>query len=261
MAVNYEFDGDKYKEASKPQKKWGKTLISQLNLSGNEVILDLGCGDGVLTAQLANLVPQGSVLGIDASRGMIATASQLQQDNLHFQLLDITLMDFHNEFDLVFSNAALHWIKDHAQLLAKTYNSLKPGGTIRFNFAGAGNCPNFNRVLQETIAEPAYKQLFADFQWPWFFTETAVYDAQLREATFRDIKVWTENADTYFPDQDQFIQWLDQPCLVPFMQHLKEEQVKQSFRHQVIEKMLLATRQEDGSCFESFQRLNVYARK
>lgn len=63
----YEFDGEKYKKASKHQKEWGNRLIAQLHLKGNESILDLGCGDGVLTEQLSFLVPDGRVLGIDAS--------------------------------------------------------------------------------------------------------------------------------------------------------------------------------------------------
>lgn len=60
----FEFDGEKYKKASKHQKEWGNSLISELSLNGNEQILDLGCGDGSLTEQLAQLVPNGSVLGI-----------------------------------------------------------------------------------------------------------------------------------------------------------------------------------------------------
>jgi len=61
---NYEFDGEKYKQASKHQKEWGNSLISSLNLKGNENILDLGCGDGVLTEQLSKLVPLGNVIGM-----------------------------------------------------------------------------------------------------------------------------------------------------------------------------------------------------
>ncbi len=70
----FEFDGEKYKAASTHQKEWGNDLISQLSLKGSEAILDLGCGDGVLTGQLALLVPEGTVLGIDSSVGMIETA-------------------------------------------------------------------------------------------------------------------------------------------------------------------------------------------
>ena len=71
----YEFNGKKYEQASRHQKEWGQKLFSDLHLNGNESILDLGWGDGVLTEQLSMLVPEGSVIGIDASIGMINTAS------------------------------------------------------------------------------------------------------------------------------------------------------------------------------------------
>ena len=111
---NFEFDGEKYKQSSKHQKEWGNRLISELKIKGNEAILDLGCGDGVLTEELSMLVPHGKVIGIDASIGMINTAKKLERNNLIFICMDINDMDFVNQFDLVFSNAALHWVKNHS---------------------------------------------------------------------------------------------------------------------------------------------------
>ncbi len=65
--MTFEFDAEKYKAASAHQKEWGRKLISGLNLTGSERVLDLGCGDGGITAQLAECVPDGMVVGIDAS--------------------------------------------------------------------------------------------------------------------------------------------------------------------------------------------------
>jgi ubiquinone/menaquinone biosynthesis C-methylase UbiE len=81
----YEFDGNKYKQASSHQKEWGQKLISETRFAGTENILDLGCGDGTLTSQLAELVPNGRVLGIDASSGMIQTAKQCKKSNCIFR--------------------------------------------------------------------------------------------------------------------------------------------------------------------------------
>ena len=104
----YEFDGEKYEIASTPQKEWGQSLISEISLKGTERILDLGCGDGYLTEQLAQLVPNGMVLGIDASVGMIQTAKKICRDNLAFVHMDMNNLHFSDEFDIIFSNAALH---------------------------------------------------------------------------------------------------------------------------------------------------------
>ena len=67
----YEFDAKRYERSSSHQQDWGQRLIGELHLTGSERILDLGCGDGRLTAQLAERVSQGHVLGIDVSRNMI----------------------------------------------------------------------------------------------------------------------------------------------------------------------------------------------
>lgn len=108
-------------------------------MNGNEQILDLGCGDGSLTEQLAQLVPNGSVLGIDASNGMITTAQNRVKPNLMFMKMDINMIDFQNKFDVIFSNATLHWIKDHKRLLENAFIALKDGGIILWDFAGDEN--------------------------------------------------------------------------------------------------------------------------
>jgi len=109
----HEFDGKKYEKASTHQKEWGMKLIAELGLRGTERVLDLGCGDGALTAQIAAHLPRGKALGIDASEGMIDVARQKQTGNLHFVLMDINELSFVEEFDVVFSNATLHWVQDH----------------------------------------------------------------------------------------------------------------------------------------------------
>src|SRR5208283_3438426 len=139
----HEFDGKKYAEASAHQKEWGTKLIAELDLQGTERILDLGCGDGTVSAQIAGLVPDGRVLGIDASRGMIEAAQGKQRSNLRFRLMDIDELNYVEQFDVVFSNATLHWIKDHERLLRNVGRALRKSGKLRFNFAGDGNCSHF----------------------------------------------------------------------------------------------------------------------
>ena len=135
----HEFDGKKYERASAHQKEWGAKLISELSLNGNERVLDLGCGDGVNTALIAELIPDGEVVGIDASKGMIDAANPKGKANLRFILMDIDEIKFKDEFDVVFSNATLHWVKDHQRLLRNVSKALRTAGCLRFNFAGDGN--------------------------------------------------------------------------------------------------------------------------
>jgi len=255
----YEFNGEEYKKASTHQKEWGNRIIAEFNLRGDEQILDLGCGDGALTAELARLVPDGFVLGIDASIGMIATARKLEARNLSFRVQDINELNFKNEFDLVFSNASLHWIHDHQTLLTGVYRALKKNGIFRVNFGSAGNCINFIRMVKEAMLLPEYKEYFSGFAWPWYFPEIGKYEKLVRQFPFSEVRVWRENADRYFPDADSMIKWLDQPSLVPFLEAIPANK-KQGFRDYVVEKMITVTRQEDGRCFETFRRINVWAR-
>lgn len=256
----HEFDGNKYKAASAHQKEWGAKLIRELNIAGSECILDLGCGDGALTAQLAALAPQGSVLGIDASRGMIETAETHVAGNLSFAVRDINDLDFENEFDIVFSNAALHWIKDHDALLGNVYRALKPGGVLKFNFAGDGNCANFFDVVKEAIRLPQFAGHFSAFEWPWYMPSVGEYELLTQRFPFSTASVSGENADRFFADRETMIKWIDQPSLVPFMKLLPDE-CKADFRQLVIDRMIQRTCQADGRCFETFRRINVLARK
>ena len=253
-----DFDGRKYRQASAHQKQWGHGVIEGLALRGDETILDLGCGDGVLTAQLARLVPRGAVLGIDASPGMIATATQLTAPNLSFRCLDMAAMDFTAQFDLIFSNAALHWVPGHPRLARASLAALRPGGVIRWNFGGRGNCANLIASLREVMARPPYDGLFADFAWPWTMPGRDEYAALLDEAGFRDVHVELENRDRLFADADELIAWMDQPCLVPFLAHLPSPE-RAGFRTLVIDRMLSRSRHGDGRCFETFRRLDVTA--
>ena len=258
--MTFDFDGDKYLKASKHQKEWGQKLISEFRFIGNESILDLGCGDGVLTKIIADRVPNGNILGIDASEGMINKAKELKQDNLDFQLLDINDINFEDKFNIIISNATLHWVLDHKRLIKNCHTALKESGVVRFNFAGDGNCSNLITVIRDVMSNEEYKGYFADFKWPWYMPIINDYRQLLTINNFREINIWDENADRYFKDVDKMIRWIDQPAIVPFITRINDSE-KGSFRKAVIDKMVSITREEDGRCFETFRRINVYGKK
>jgi trans-aconitate 2-methyltransferase len=256
----FEFDGDEYSKTSAHQKEWGTRLIAELDLRGDEGVLDLGCGDGALTAQLAERVPNGAVLGIDASKGMIESTWKHLRSNLTFELMDINELSFENEFDVVFSNAALHWIKDHRRLLENVHHALKAGGFLRFNFAADGNCSHLYTVVREAMALPEYAAYFENFDWPWYMPDLEEYEALLDQSSFTQREVWGENADRCFRNQEAMIGWVDQPSLVPFLKRINGRD-KKRFRDEVVGRMVQATLRADGRCFETFRRINVFAVK
>jgi len=256
----YEFDGEAYKKASVHQKEWGMRVIDDLPLSGNERVLDLGCGDGELTEKLALRVPRGRVVGIDSSWNMIQTARQLERDNLVFRLMDIEYINFEYQFDLIFSNATLQWVKDHRKLLQKVHLRIKPGGRLRLNFAAEGNCENLVSTVRQVMNEGRFVGYFVGFDWPWYFPGLDEYRELLKEFEFSQVRVWYENDDRFFPSAEELIRWIDQPCLIPFLAALPDSE-KEAFRDAVVEKMVARTQQRDGRCFETFRRINVLAKK
>ena len=136
----YKWNAEDYHQNSSEQQRLAQEAIAKLGFQGNERILDIGCGDGKITVELAALVPNGSVVGIDSSAEMIAFAKSKfpasSFPNLSFQQGDAKNLNFENEFDAIVSFNCLHWIKDHLAVLAGIKKSLKPDGKIYFLFAG-----------------------------------------------------------------------------------------------------------------------------
>lgn len=258
--MTHEFDGKKYAKASTHQKEWGARVIAELDLDGTEHVLDLGCGDGTLTCRIAENLPAGEVVGIDGSRGMIDAARHKERGNLRFRRMDIDDLDFENQFDVVFSNAALHWVADHQRLLKNVHRALRTEGRIRFQFAGEGNCANFFAVVREAMSQEAFQPFFAGFKWPWYMPSVDEYEQLVESSGFREVRIWGENADRFFPDAAAMVRWIDQPSLVPFLVHVTEP-AKDSFRDFVVRKMIERTRHANGSCFETFRRINLSAVK
>jgi len=254
----HEFDGERYAKASDHQKEWGARLIDDLDLVGSERVLDLGCGDGALTARIADLVPAGEVVGIDASEGMIAAAHANERPNLHFLLMDIDALELADRFDVVFSNATLHWVKDHRRLYGNVTRLLREGGRVRFNFAAEGNCSHFFAVVREAMALDTFSESFLAFDWPWYMPSVGQYAQLVETCGIRDARVWSENADRFFPSVAAMVAWVDQPSLVPFMERLPEDPAR-AFREFVVARMIEETKQADGRCFETFRRINVSA--
>lgn len=154
--TNKTWDAKEYAKNSKGQEVWAKELIKKLYLDGTESILDVRCGDGKITNMLENLT-SGRVIGIDASKDMISLAKSIYKKPVFLQM-NALKMNFTNEFDFLFSNAALHWIKDQKTLLEGVHKVLKKGGRILFQMGGAGNArvvftaldltmPNYNRYF------------------------------------------------------------------------------------------------------------------
>lgn len=118
--------------------RYGEGLLRYLPDEPRQRILDLGCGTGTLSAELADHA--AAVLGVDSSPDMVARATALHHaPNLRFEVCDALDLPYAGEWDVVFSNAVFHWIGDHDRLLANVRRALKPGGLLICEFGAHGN--------------------------------------------------------------------------------------------------------------------------
>src|SRR5258708_38158909 len=116
-------------------------VLALLDLKGSERILDVGCGDGKITAEIVSRAPRGSVVGVDPSRDMISFAQchfgPATRSNLRFEVADARCLPFKNEFDLVVSFNALHWIPEQDAALASIHSALFSGGRAQLRIVAA----------------------------------------------------------------------------------------------------------------------------
>ena len=131
-----EWNADLYDSKHGFVAEYGRGLLGFVPKGKGQRILDLGCGTGVLTAQLAELA--GSVVGVDSSESMIERARRRYPD-VRFEVGDALALPFEGCFDVVFSNAVFHWVSDHDALLKQVRRALVPGGLLICEFGASGN--------------------------------------------------------------------------------------------------------------------------
>ena len=214
-----------YAAHSTVQQAWAREIINRLGLRGGEQILDVGCGDGKVTAEMAQAVPCGSVTGMDASPDMIAFARKTfppaKNPNLRFQVGDARQIDFSARFDLVFSNAALHWVDDHEQFLRGAAAVLQPGGRLVVSAGGKGNAHDVFLALRPEMRRQRWRNFFRGMPLPYFFYSPADYKKWLSFFGFRIHHLELVPKDATYPGAEGFSTWLRTTWL-PFVQRVPE---------------------------------------
>ncbi|HVU09349.1 MAG TPA: methyltransferase domain-containing protein [Verrucomicrobiae bacterium] len=220
-----------YAANSVVQQTWARELIAKLNLRGDEHILDIGCGDGKVTAEIANAVPRGFVAGTDASAEMIAFAKNTfpakKFPNLKFQVCDARKIKFARQFDFVFSNAALHWVDDHEKILRGVASVLKPGGRLIVSCGGKGNAHDVFLVLRPEMRLSRWKKFFRKMPTPYFFYSPTDYEKWLPKSGFKIISLKLAPKDATYNGADGFATWL-RSTWIPYIQRVPEN-VREEF--------------------------------
>jgi SAM-dependent methyltransferase len=152
------WSSDRYIEHAAYVPNLGAAVLELLDARPGERVLDVGCGEGTLTQQIAGR--GAAVIGVDSSPDMIEAA---RARGLDARLVDAETLPFDNEFDAVFSNAVLHWVRDHDLLLTGVSRALRPGGRFVAEFGGHGNIAAIEVALRTVLARrslPAAKRRY-----------------------------------------------------------------------------------------------------
>ena len=209
--------------------QYGRDLLALLDAKPGERILDVGCGTGQLTAEIAHLGAE--VMGIDASPEMVATARQ-NFSQLRFEVADVTGLSFDSEFDAVVSNAALHWVRDRQAAIASIARAMKPRGRFVFEMGGHGNLHDLLDAVYRALGR--LDVLNPEKLSPWSFPTIGEYASLLEanglqvqfavlfdrptrlEGGEQGLRLWLEMFGAFAikavaPEQrDEFIGWTEQ---------------------------------------------------
>jgi trans-aconitate 2-methyltransferase len=258
---NYTWNSDDYARHSSNQFRWAKELATKLRLKGGEVLLDIGCGDGKVTAYIASLLPNGRIVGMDNSPGMIALAQQNNATaNLTFVLADARSIHFINEFDIAFSNAVLHWVKDHRPILDGVYKCLKPTGRILFQMGGKGNAEQVIAVSEKLMRSKRWHSYFDKFEFPYGFYEPADYRLWLDQTGFRCLRAEMLEKDMLLDGMEGLTGWIRTTWL-PYTQQVPAEQRDEFIAELAHAYISSFPMDEDGLVHVRMMRLEVDAVK
>lgn len=258
-----DLDANAYATYATLQLANGKEMLAELALRGDEQVLDIGCGPGILTALIAQRIPHGHVTGIDASPAMITYAKNQAPPNATFQVMDaarITLPE--NHFDLVFSNACFHWIEDQQGLLTGIRRVLKAHGLLRAQFLG-----HEASIIRETAkalcqSEP-YSSYLKDFTWPKVNFRKEDYLALVRQVGgFEEVEVWETETQRAFNGEAHLEGWLSSMHRAIYTEPLPEPLREPFFQELVRRVLAAATKSADGTLtLGRGCRLHVRAKK
>lgn len=176
MSNTQTWDPERYARNARFVTDLGMAVVNLLAPQPGERILDLGCGDGVLAAKLAEMGCE--VVGVDASEMQVEAARKLGVDT---RVMAGEALQFHDEFDAVFSNAALHWMLRPDEVIAGVWRALRRGGRFVAEMGGHGNVEAIRAALVGALQG---RGINGESLVPWYFPTIEDYSARLRKAGF-----------------------------------------------------------------------------
>jgi trans-aconitate methyltransferase len=248
--VNASWDAEQYEGKYSWVWRLGAGVIELLAPQPGERILDVGCGTGQLTADIAKQGTQ--VVGLDNSANMIGQARQ-NYPGLAFVLGDVTNFRFDEPFDAVFSNAALHWVKEAGAAAESISLALKPGGRFVAEFGGKGNTGSILNALRVALGPES------DARCPWYYPSIGEYSSLVEKHGLQVRQAELFDRPTPLEGENAMEDWLRMFCMGSFFKGMSAEDATAKI-HEVV-RILRPERYRDGVWTVDYRRLRLVALK
>jgi trans-aconitate 2-methyltransferase len=214
-----EWDGNSYDRISGTMEALGLAVLDRLELSGDELVVDAGCGSGRITEALLARLPRGHVIALDESPSMIAAARERLGPDVDLRVVDLLELQLDEPADAILSTATFHWISDHERLFARLHAALKPGGRLVAQCGGEGNITVLRASAHEVLAREPYAQHFSNWRPPWNYAGAERTRERLLAAGFSAAECWLTPAPRE-PEHPR--EFLSQIVLGPHVQQLPD---------------------------------------
>jgi len=232
--------------------------------------MDAGCGSGLISKLLAQKVPRGKVYAVDVDSNMIRQAKRNLKglENVELVEADFAHVKLPTKLDVIFSNAALHWVHDHAQVFQHFWDMLNcdetKGGQLLIQCGGYGNLQRILAILRRVMEFNEFKEYFASFNQSWYFAKPDDTSKLLGEIGYVSTKIHLHNDCVNLIDREIYSRFVKTVIMKPFLEQLPEEKIKNKY----LESFLNEVENNSSSSNESqttwsldYVRLNIIAEK
>ena len=250
-----EWNASAYHVLSEPQYAWGLRVLERVSLTGSEYVLDAGCGSGRVTAAIASRLARGFVVGCDLSENMARAAAKSLGTGTAVVCADLSMVPFCGAFDLIFSTATLHWIRDQDRLFAQLRAALRSGGRLEAQCGGGPNLATIHARADALAATEPFRAHFNRWEEPWLFATPGATAARLERAGFTAIDCWVEHAPTTFPDAERFGAFIESVVMRPYLARLRDPALRRRFLDAIVDQ----AEKDDPAFTLDYWRLNISA--
>lgn len=259
---SFKWDAKLYQESSSYQFNLGLMAIKRLKPKDFENILEIGCGNAMLTIELAKKIPNGKITAIEISEEMFEQAKlNLFENgikNINIINTDALNISFENEFDAVFSNSAIHWIRNLMLMYGLIYKSLKQKGRIMIQ-TGLKEINILVKVISKIVKIEEFRAYYEEFQYPWRFYTIEENKKILKDNHYTDILIDPYYYSVNFNTIDEVINYFKAAAMVPFLSVLPDD-LKANFV-KTFKKIFLELNDETNKLEIKMNRLFISAKK